>query len=673
MPFRSPYRDFVLILKALLSTDQASKLLAKIPDNSAFTTLRDAAQLALSPEHSLSAKLSETGPCSRDLVFALRGWSHKRQALWRELQKLGDPPSVKGLRAVIKHHRKALGDDWVRRYELRFALLEETPRRSFFNFRSNPAVGNTGQPAGGVASGESRKSRGTPPQAWEDFAVLVIGGDLPEAQRGDAAYAAAALKRPEYFFRVLSHVTAKPEPDSLEELVVKMLEHSLEYDPDDTDCHLRLIRYYRSTAQLKEARRILNRAQQRWPKDKDVLMEALETALTGGAYKKAAGIARDILDIDPINSDVRERLVAAHLAHARKHLRGHRPDLAARSVAEAATWANSERAHERLELTQGFVTLATDPKLGESALRSLSKRLGDGLTARLVLALAGEQSGHRLTNLLKRLNLLKAPKAERHDLLSFLERMRERLDAGAAFSIDMAEYFTKLLRQAARLELDKAEAESACETLRRANFHTSRAHFAKAALKRWRGEPVFEYHELDAKLVEHGMWRFDHNDIGRLERAQDRARANGDMRLVERIYDTLSPFGGPFGFGPPGPLSDFAPDPLDGPDLGPMELLEQLVRALDSDHFWNLLEEDNEIGDALRALRNALGEPLFRAMVEQHFEESENELFNPFDVDFPPIERPPRPKTKKPAPKKKLNPKNETPDDESPDQQDLFE
>jgi len=49
-----------------------------------------------------------------------------------------------------------------------------------------------------------------------------------------------------------------------------------------------------------------------------ILEAALDAAIEAGAFKKAADIAREMLALDSINSGVRERLVEAHLAHARK-------------------------------------------------------------------------------------------------------------------------------------------------------------------------------------------------------------------------------------------------------------------------------------------------------------------------------------------------------------------
>lgn len=237
----------------------------------------------------------------------------------------------------------------------------------------------------------------------------------------------------------------------------------------------------------------------------------------------------------------------------------------------------------------------------------------------------------------------------------------------ASLSLEVREYFNKPLRQAARLNLDKADAESACETLRRAGLNENRAVFAKAALRRWRGEPVFEYHELDAKFVEYGLWDLGDADFDRLVRAQDRARENGDMRLVERIDELLSTCGDPYGIGPLGPFSEFAPDNRVGPVPPPVGLLFELLGTVGVDHFWNLLKEDGEIGEALREMQDAIGKPMFRSMVQRLYEEIEDDRgLVPFD---PQPDRSRRKKVKR----KKPNPENSALDEGGPNQWDLFE
>ena len=50
------------------------------------------------------------------------------------------------------------------------------------------------------------------------------------------------------------------------------------------------------------------------------------------AYKKAAGFARRLLKINPINPGVRRQMIELQVAHARKQMRAKRPDLAAKEL-----------------------------------------------------------------------------------------------------------------------------------------------------------------------------------------------------------------------------------------------------------------------------------------------------------------------------------------------------
>lgn len=662
IPFRSPYRDFVQVLKALVNAEQASSLLEKIPDSSAFANLRDAVRLSLSPARTLPSALQKAGPNARALVFALQGWPPSRQALWLECLRLGEVPSAKALRTLMKRHRQALGDRWVESHDLRLQLIEQAPSRWAPRGFGNPGLDLQACHLDAVHA-ESDKEPWDAAQAWEEFAALLLDQNAMGDPVVTARHAAAALRRPEYCFEILSQATGQPDPESLEEQLLTMLERSLEYDPEDIECHLRLIRHYRGCAQLKEARRILALALPRWPKDKSVLTEAMETALAGNAYKKAASIAGDILAIDPINSSVRERLVAAYLAHAQKHLRGNRPDLAEKSLAEAASWAQSEFSCQRIDLARGFVALATDPEGGKKALSAVAERLGGGLTARFVLSLEAETSRNSVPSLLKKLNLHKSPKIERHDLLGFLDRLRAHLDAGGDLSFDIREHLSKLLKQAVHLDLEKADVESACETLRRAKLDDIRTKFAQAALRRWPNEPVFDFHMVDAKGIEYGPWEINDADINRLISAQDRARDIGDMRLVQRISELLYEFDTPFGIGPFGAPTSFAPEPMDSADPPPIALLEEIVRTIGGDNIETLLKDKSEAGAVLREIRRALGKAVFNSIVARACADIDGEGLNTADEEFP-----------RAQPKRKPGRRQRsTADDELPDQWDLFE
>lgn len=137
LPFRSRYRGWALLLKALVRAeaepDAAREMLARIDDDSAFAPLRRAAGHALLPDGALLAKLRDLGPRQAAFVAALRGWSEQQLELAQALAALDtDAPDHQQLRQVLKRFRDLLGRDllgreWVERASLR--LMPPPPGR----------------------------------------------------------------------------------------------------------------------------------------------------------------------------------------------------------------------------------------------------------------------------------------------------------------------------------------------------------------------------------------------------------------------------------------------------------------------------------------------------------------------------------------------------------------
>ena len=59
-----------------------------------------------------------------------------------------------------------------------------------------------------------------------------------------------------------------------------------------------------------------------------ILLHAVDAAVARDAYKKAAGFARRLLALDPINQPVRQRMIELQISHARRQARSKRADLA---------------------------------------------------------------------------------------------------------------------------------------------------------------------------------------------------------------------------------------------------------------------------------------------------------------------------------------------------------
>ena len=166
-------------------------------------------------------------------------------------------------------------------------------------------------------------------------------------------------------YRHLAHLaTLHPEieGDGEGDAEIFYLERSGDVDPDHLPTVLARIVYYRKESWEKEWHRLVEEAVQRFPNEGQVLMQATESAVARRAYKKAAGFARRLLQIDPINPGVRRQMIELQLAHARKQMRAKRPDLAAKELSQASEWDRPDAPSGLLRIARGLVALQSGDK-----------------------------------------------------------------------------------------------------------------------------------------------------------------------------------------------------------------------------------------------------------------------------------------------------------------------
>lgn len=630
IPFRSPYRDGVHILKALQrlpdQPSQAAALLARVPAESAFTPLRQATELALVPEQELASRLADVGKATRRFALTLRGWSPERQTLFEDARKLGDEPPPKALLHFLYRHRDRLGDDWVHERGRRL-LIDDAPKSLTWPSR---AGGRRLSEAEQVQVGAWQAERYSDNpwytlECWENLARLLEERHPPHPGSDQALRIALVLRRVDQQSDLLAHATPSSEPDALDRTAAHLVERSLDYDPDVPQAYLRLTAYYLRGRELKEARRLLEPALASWPEDLQVLTAALDTAVAGGAFKKAAGFARRILAIDPINKTARERLVKAHLAHARKQLRNARPDLARRELDQASAWDRSGRFRIRLDIVDALITLASDVPAGASALQAVNQRLGDGLTGRLTIALEAAAVGRKPNALFTDLALSKPRKPDREDLTACLAQLREHLDSGAKLPPEVAAYFETALKGAARLELSFQELEGVCETLRRCRWDAPRQAFAQAALKRWKDAPVFAFHAFEAKY-KGAPWKASTTDIRRLERALEHAREKGDTRSAQRLLEVLDNL-------LLTPFEAYPPPPGMEQELGP-DALPMLINLMGLDKLLDMMGLSREMKRQFKEIERELGRPALIELLDSMMSADPDDL-PPFPAPGP--------------------------------------
>ncbi|MCL7929760.1 tetratricopeptide repeat protein [Halomonas llamarensis] len=542
IPFRSPCRDLVHILKALQRVDEAPKdaktRLAKVADTSAFASLRQAAELACVPENEAAAQLAGMGEATRRFVLTLRGWDRSRQSMQQALQKLGPTPSNKALFKLMYHHQTTLGKSWVDEHALRL-LVEEFPDSAQWLRQQRPV-----QPPNydllRLLTWYLEDQKADP---WEHHDSLerladelLLSVPLPESDH--ALRIALTLRRTDALFHLLDEIPSK-DPEALDRQVAAFVEESLDYDPDDPEPYLRLHGYYLRGKQLKQARVFEQQALQHWPNDVRVLTAALDTAVTSQAFKKAAKLAHQVLAIDPINRGARERLVKAHLAHAAKQLRAKRPDLADNELMQARQW-DTGRFSVRCDIVAALTQMQNDSSAGIASLLEIYEQQGGGLAAHFNIALELLAAGESPTHMGKRFGIKKPQAQDTADLDAFVTRLQEQLTS-EKLPEPLKRYFTQPLKTAAHLPLTFDAMVQLCELLKRCDWQEPRLAIARAALKQWSKAPTFVLHAFEAKYPRQ-KWQASDQEIRRLDAAEARAIEAGDMRTATRLREILAHF-----------------------------------------------------------------------------------------------------------------------------------
>jgi len=585
IPFRSPYRSWVLLLKALtrLETEPAAarEMLARVTDDSPFAPLRRAAELALLTETDFLAAIAKIGPRQADFAAALRGWSPQQLELARALAPIGD--NAAGREAMLRlltRHRDLLGADWVRRASLRLLppIADPWDRR--------PAQWKTLRPAEAALveawnaeSQASGYSGWDPIRAWEAVAEALIAEPGAKTDPRQKRAIARVLRRFDARFDVLAKdAPLDTDPDSIQSIAAQQLERSLHWDPNDRATHTRLITWYRRIDQLKDARRLLAMAQRRWPQDMAVLDTAMDVALASNAFKKAAGIARQMLAIDPINSSVRRRLVNAHIQHAAKQLPKGRDDLARNELADARSWTERgtglEVIRHQLALLDGLVVLALgDRDQGRAMLTTLLEDQGKGSVGQVELILAANRLALRQSQIAQWLGLKPAKVRDRDDLLRVIERLRGNLEQSETFTRGLMDRLKLLFKKAPWKQLERGELELACETLRAYKLNGIREEAARIGLKRWPQASMLEYHLFESRYIEGGLPSL--SELEKMKEALERAEAAGETRAAERLLGLMQQYS-PFSRGP------YVDDPWDDPD-GPGAFADDDEMGLDLD------------------------------------------------------------------------------------------
>ncbi|MFP4146487.1 MAG: hypothetical protein ACLFSI_02100 [Halorhodospira sp.] len=532
IPYRSPYRDLAILLKALLVQRQdpavTMRLLARIDPTSPFARLAAAARLALQPEGDFVQALRTADEPSQRFAMALRGWPKARAELWRQLfgtDEEEDTPVEAQLNLLLEGSQQ-LDERWRRQQLIRYAYsyLQEPVDRALEAQLSEPERAL-------LAAWQTERSHPEVPEAvhnaWQQVIESLRAPGEPSPGSRDALRIAIIQRHLASTLQQLA-----PEQDAA---IERALADSVALDPGYRPGHRMLIAHYRRQGRLEQASLAAERALARWPASPELLQEALETALATSALETAAAYAQRLLSQDPLNRRARTALHGAFLAHARHHAATGAIEEATRRLDDAVRWADSPRAQAQVELTRD--TLAVSQTRGSQQVRALAERHGGGLTGSLAVAMEAERLGLGAQRLLEQGRLPQPAQDPRQDLLHLCTALQEIADDEPDERLGRA--LTPLRRGLKRMirlrTLGVEDYAAICEALRAVHEHPLREAFAREASRHRLEDPRFIFHALEARHAPGSGRRPSSRELDQLQRAFRRARAMDDKRTAHRL------------------------------------------------------------------------------------------------------------------------------------------
>ncbi|MDP1646619.1 MAG: hypothetical protein Q8M01_00235 [Rubrivivax sp.] len=578
--FRSPYRDLRPLLKGLtwLATDPAAAAasLARVPVSGPCRALAQALRVCLMPGTEWLAGMRALDDAGRTLVLDLKGCPLPQRALVLDLMARSGPgaPAPAELFDLLQRHRRVLPDGAGRSLALR--LLPHAPQRlDAFRAGFGP-LGAADLERVLALAAELKQRHGDAEDHWLRLVKLLRASPSPASQRR----AALVLRR-------LADEHTHHSPDgALCVHALDWLQQSLKLDPSDRETHLRLLRDARREGDLKQARSWFDDASRQFPGDALVLHEGVEIALAAGAYKKAAGLAKQVLQADPINPRVRTLVGQSHLAHARKLIGAHKLPAAQRELDEAAQWLRSAADRGQLALLRGFA--AEPAETGDALWRQAVADLGGSLVGAFHLLLEAKRvhsrAGFAPQELLRRAAVDAHGTPQAAEVLALAQALHALPKREPGVGVALGVLNAMLTRAAARLQLGEPDHLLLCEALHRHGQLELTRRFAAAALARWPGRPAFVYLEAAARFGA-VPWTMPHTEWERLDRVFEQARDQGDERTASRLSKLLGAASGPGAFEVPNEPPAFGAGAIGG-------VLDRLLQAGYEDDILDLARRE---------------------------------------------------------------------------------
>ena len=660
LSFRSPYRDLRTLLSTRFSDDGRvgvdRERLTRISSDSPYQRLAMLFHAASLDNREMLLSLPGLGNEENRFLALLKGWSNAQGKLAGQLAVLPDEPDYASIFRFADRHKSTDEQSMQRmaemaaihgsahrnravnlsRFEKRFGRLSPKERahaeaRSVSFAYAHGLLDNNGYELGDYQQVE---------RAWGLCAKSIYEANVDD----DARFRNALINR------YVSHLwleTGNPA----NEITARNIEISLQVDPQDKPSHLLLIDYYLAENKLKKARAAVNNALKVYPHDISILLAAIQVAVAGNAFKKAAGYAKQILAVDPINREARRLLYGAHLAHAHKQASVGKWHLVRKEVKEVMRWVDNPRTKATGLILEACCELrAEQATVAADLLNEASVLAGSTMNTCFIIQYEAHTIGFDEADLYSLANIDWPLDALQHkdELFSLIDTVDHFLDEDNTDQIArVLSQFNTVLAPLASLIENEDEFEKLCEFWLRTGQDGLLTSYTDTAKRRFGNKPVFTYFGMVNK-----PW-LDSNEFDALEDAMEEAKEQGDQALAMRMISLLAELP------PPGYTNAFrgilGEDAYDDPvakgiDYDDNKIIN-LIRTADMDEV--LINMESMIGiphDEIEQIRAIIGEEMLREFFVRAFT---GENIESLEDLMPKGNRPPKARSKKKKARKK--------------------
>lgn len=563
IPFRSPYRDFCLIVKALLIINSepasANKLLLRIATNSPYAKFAQLVKLVIEPYNiELLTKFMKLNLAEQGFINCLKGWNSQQFKIINACKKVTDNP-IKTIIEILLKNKQVFGKQYVQRTCL--AILPNYPNGiklyekafTLSEFEKNRII---------ALNYEQQHRLLTAKKHWQICIDMLIQNRKQNSLK-------IAL-----IFRHQVEILKQHGEFLDKEYIPELLIESLNFDPDNKECLLDLIKWYKKNNQLKDYYKWVEIAVKQLPQDNDILFIAMDASTDRKSFKKALKYAITLLKTDPSNIKAQNIASASHIAHAHKLIKTGKYIQADKELQEAAKFEKTVTGIVQINQgllklqEQGFIkSIRLTEKSEVKSLKSISSKqilteqysqpikllqegvqlVGGGILGLFQLIVTSKKQSIDYTKvyplIIEFKSLKKLPTKnkvlELINLINFYTKEK--------FLYDVIEQIKEHMLNIIKIKLDKDDMLSLCQCIKMIEHHEILEKFATHALKRWKQQPAFIFYQIYG-IAKGTAWHLSELQLDKLQKAADNAKKQGDehteimiAKFVEEIYEDIFP------------------------------------------------------------------------------------------------------------------------------------